>query len=918
MMIAAYVSSAATALALLCHVIAAAEEDVVVLNSDNDQNTICDVNPYVYRFDCHPEYYSSPSRCNNRGCCWRDTLSSSSSSINDDSINTIVNNDGKSSSKIGRPYCYFPVNYPSYKVTQWAETNYGYRAVLIKEASSPWPNDILNLTLYIWFQSQTVLHFKIVDSKNARYEVPIEMPKPPAVKPSTTDYSVEYFSSPFGLKVLRKSTGATLFNSIISTAPLIYADQFLQISTLLDSPWLYGLGENYGPLLIDATQYRKFTFWARDQIPIMHSNLYGAHPFYMNIEKSKEAHGVFFLNSNAMEVDVQPAPALTFRTIGGVLDFYIFTGPTLENVVQQYVQTIGIPAMPPFWGLGFHLCRWKYNNIDRLKTIIKRNKDIGIPYDVQWSDIDYMENEKLWTYDKVNYNGLPQLIDQLHKDTMKYIIILDPGISDKYPGRYPPYDRGVQQNVFIRNYTGHILQGQVWPGPTVYPDFTHPNATSWWLKDAEDFHKVLPYDGLWIDMNEPSNFVSGSSVGCTMNNLDRPPFVPAISGDGTLEFKTLCGSARQHVSTHYNLHNMYGLHEAMATHEVLLKIMKKRSLSVSRSTFPSHGKYGQHWTGDVRATWTDLYYSIPGLLNFQMFGIPFVGADVCGFSGNSNEELCIRWTQLGAFYPFMRNHNDGDSIDQDPGAWGTSAQKIMKEAIELRYSLLPFMYTQFYLNQLDGSPVIRPLSFAFQADVETYKIDKQFLWGSSLLISPILERGKFNLTAYFPSGGWYDVFNHFKLTSVGRYYYLNTPLNKINLHLREGNIIPWQQSAVTTAKSRKNAINLMAGLDTKQAATGQLFWDDGDSLDTIGKKLYTLIKFTASRGTLYGKVQLKGYRPVDELRLGSIAILGVDRKPTTLLLNNKTKEFQWRDDVNEIFITNANVTLLEEFTTVWI
>ncbi|ESO09715.1 hypothetical protein HELRODRAFT_119637, partial [Helobdella robusta] len=724
---------------------------------------------------------------------------------------------------------FFSTNFSSYKLENLRNVSSGYEGFLIRQGNSPWPDNIEMLKFNVWFHSRTIVHFKMIDPVIKRYEVPIEIPAPPSDAPGYRDYQVFFNYEPFGIRITRYGSRETLFNSIISSAPLIYADQFLQISTLLQSKYLFGLGEG-SPY---ASGGRRYTYWARDQTSINNSTLKGEHPFYINVDEySKNAHGVLFLNSNAMDVNVYPTPAATFRSIGGVLDFYIFTGPSLEDVVQQYIQLIGIPTMPPFWALGFHLSNSNYKDIQNLRRTIKRNRDIGIPYDVQWSDVDYMERWKIWTYDKYLYKDLPQLVAELHENFMKYIITLHPGVSNRLSDKYPPYDRGIQQGVFIRNFIHGTLEGSLKPGPVVYPDFAHPNAAGWWLKEAEDFRQVVQFDGLCLDMNEPSNSVDGSTTGCTNNKLDRPPYVPDTAGNGKLEYKTLCSSALQFHSHHYNLHNLYGLHMTMASRKAQDQTTGKRTLSISRSTYPSHGKYGQQWSAGWKSSWEDMRYSITSLLNSQMFGIPFVGVDVCGFNGDSSEELCTRWTQLGAFYPFMRNHNNGNNKASNPGAWHPSIQRLMKEAIELRYSLLPFMYTQFYLNHVDGRPVIRPLSFVFPDDSMTYDNKEQFLWGTSLLVSPILQPASSNQDSkgYFPDGLWYDLFTHAKKESHGEFYKLNSSLCAINLHVRGGSVLTRQKPAVTTAKSRKNPINLLVALNEDQTASGELFCDDGETL----------------------------------------------------------------------------------------
>ncbi|CAF4136985.1 unnamed protein product, partial [Rotaria sordida] len=336
-------------------------------------------------------------------------------------------------------------------------------------------------------------------------------------------------------------------------------------------PFLYGLGEHQQSLLIDVTnQWNKLTFWTRDTPPAQHVNLYGVHPFYINVEMKTNMltnfHGQFFLNSNAMDIDLQPLPAISYTTIGGIIDLYLFTGPTAQDVIQQYWDVIGKPTMPPYWSLGFHLCRYGYNNINNLRAVIQRMHDAEFPYDVQWTDIDAMSSTLDFTYDQTNFNGLPDLVHSLQSEGKHYVNIIDCGISSTQPsGTYLPYDDGLKRGIFITKFNStEPIIGQVWPGLTVFPDFTNASTVEWWTNIAATFHDTIPFDGIWIDMNEPSNFIDGSHDGCTNNSLDKPPFVPHVLGD-SLSAKTLCPSAQHALSSHYNLHNMYGYFEAKAT-----------------------------------------------------------------------------------------------------------------------------------------------------------------------------------------------------------------------------------------------------------------------------------------------------------------------------------------------------------------
>uniref|UniRef100_A0A674DQY7 Lysosomal alpha-glucosidase n=1 Tax=Salmo trutta TaxID=8032 RepID=A0A674DQY7_SALTR len=768
------------------------------------------------RFDCARDRVLSQTECQGRGCCYAPLPQGLSG---------------------GPPWCFYPPSYSGYRMGPLTPTSRGQAATLTRPTPSYLPRDISTLRLEILDETEGRLH--LTDPLSRRYEVPLST----AQSRGNTDtqdhqYVTEFQPDPFGFIVRRKSNGRVLVDTTV--APLLYADQYLQLSTSLASSLVSGLGEHYTPLSLDLN-WTSLTLWNRDMAPHGDANLYGSHPFYMVQEGDGQAHGVFLLNSNAMEVVLQPSPALTWVAVGGILDLYIFLGPDPQSVVRQYLQVIGYPMMPPYWSLGFHLCRWGYRSTNTTREVVRRMHNANFPLDVQWNDLDYADKRRVFTFDPQRFVDLPDMVKEFHQKGMKYILILDPGISSTSPpGTYPPFDEGQRRGVFIRNSTGQTLIGKVWPGPTAFPDFTNPETQSWWEDCIREFHSRVPLDGLWIDMNEPASFVQGSVEGCPDSDLEHPPYVPRVVG-GQLNTGTLCMSAQQNQSTHYNLHNLYGLTEASATHSALVKVRGSRPFVLSRSSFPGIGRFSGVWTGDVRSDWEQLRYSIPAVLLFGLFGVPLVGADVCGFRGDTTEELCVRWTQLGAFYPFMRNHND------KPNAVSGAAQAAMRSAVMLRYSLLPFLYTLFYHTHTSADTVATPLFLQFPSDPNCQTIDRQFLWGSSLLVSPVLEQGAVELAAYLPPGTWYSLHNGQPFYSKGQYLLLPAPLDTINVHVREGHIIPQQEPGLTTSASRSNPFLLMVALSAGGWAWGDLFWDDGDSLDTFQRGDYSYVIFVAGQ-----------------------------------------------------------------------
>uniref|UniRef100_A0A8C6NMU3 Alpha glucosidase 2 n=1 Tax=Nothobranchius furzeri TaxID=105023 RepID=A0A8C6NMU3_NOTFU len=825
----------------------------------------CNVISEPWRFDCYPErgVVVTQELCEARNCCFIPTSSASTSAPSQ-------------SRKNGIPWCFYPLDFPSYSLVSLNETSMGVKGTLVKGGTTYYPGDILTVEMEICHETDTRLHVRITDPSSSRYEVPISVPAA-AKKAENPEYLVELTKQPFGLIVRRRSTGAVLLNTTV--APLFYTDQFLQFSTSLASPYIYGLGEHRSTFLHDV-RWNTLTMWARDVPPM--TNLYGVHPFYLTMEAGGTAHGFFLLNSNAMDVVLQPAPALTWRTIGGILDFYVFLGPDPGSVVEQYVDVIGRPAMPIYWALGYHLCRWGYNSSDSTWEVVKSLRNYGIPHDTQWNDIDYMDQFKDFTFDPTNFDSLPDLVRDLHAHNQTYVIMLDPAISSTQPkGSYWPFDEGLKRGVFMKDAEGKPLIGKVWPGQTAFPDFSDEVTHEWWFDNLRKFHEKVPFDGLWI--------VRGKSTlldSCVQSvHLITVMFV-LFSGvlGGFLRSKTVCASVQQKQSTHYNLHSLYGLMEAKAS-----RILSKRPFVISRSSFPSQGLYSGHWLGDNRSQWKDLYTSITGILTFNLFGIPLVGADICGFSEEPQEELCVRWTQLGAFYPFTRNHNTVGMKPQDPTAFSPLAREAMKQALLLRYSLFPFLYTLFHHAHLHGHTVARPLMFEFPGDVKTYGIDKQFLWGRSLLVTPVLEPGVDFVGGYFPPGLWFDYFTGDSVRSKGEELRLDAPLDKINLHLREGSITPTQAPNLTLWISSGQPLHLVSALSDDGSASGDLFWDDGESLDTYETNQYTYIKAMTSQ-------VLHSSQEASFLSVDSTSFYGVPEKPSRVLVNTREVPFTYRDN----------------------
>ena len=804
--------------------------------------------------------------------------------------------------------------------------------------------------------------FQFRDTERPRYEVPLALDLRTAVRrPRRPEYKIHLPErpSPEPFSVAVSHGGRPAWRLL---PQLTYSDQFIEATLLLGSEDVYGMGENnHDSFRHDLDAGITWPIFARDRAPgDGRENLYGAHPFLTAIENdSGRSFGVLFLNSNAMEYKIfrlNGTAAVTFRTTGGILDLFLFFGRSPLEVLRQYHLTIGLPALPSYWALGFQLSRFGYRSTDDIRRIHARNRAAGIPQDVQYSDIDYMDVRRDFTVQPSQFGDMAKLVSELRGQGVHMALIYDPALAIDF-GKYPPVDRGVAADVFVRWYNNSLVPadqcagchdyvvGYVWPrNKTLFPDFFQKATVDWWTDEMQRFLALAGGpDGFWIDMNEPSNFGTNMekpfnwpsdwppwSLKCPQNALDSPPYptmyVREPGNDSKrLSDKTICmstkhlndvfpapftrqsyrhpGSSERRLGRsrlsikrplahrpsrgrqellHYDTHNLYGWSETYATRQAMNALLGgRRGLLVGRSTFPGSGRWASHWFGDNTARWKDMHRSVVHMFEFAMFGIPHVGADICGFNGNTTEDLCLRWMQLGAFYPFCRNHNTDDGIDQDPAAW-PSVAAASRDALGLRYRLLPYLYTLLYRAAAFGSTVVRPLAFQFPTRPELRGVDTQFLWGGDVMVAPVLfEESLTSVQVTFPPGGWYDLRDgslaHVGNTTATVPY--DVPLDHmIPVFARAGAVLPMQQNAFTTAESRKGAFSLAL---FGRRARGELFWDDGESSDALDAGHFYHCFFHFAGGVLKTLVDSAQTQWLETPLLERLVFHGV-RKPTSV------------------------------------
>ncbi|KAL5332387.1 glycosyl hydrolases family 31-domain-containing protein, partial [Aspergillus crustosus] len=432
---------------------------------------------------------------------------------------------------------------PGYKATKQWETKSGFYAdlSLAGPACNVFGTDLPDLKLEVEYQTDERLHVKILDTNNTVYQVPDDVfPRPGFgewCSPKNSKLKFEFNADPFSFTVSRTDTGEVLFDT--TGNKLVFENQYVYLKTHLpQNPHLYGLGEHSDSFMLNTTNYTR-TIYTRDAYGTPQGqNLYGAHPIYFD-HRQNGTHGVFLLNSNGMDIliDNEGGQYLEYNIIGGVLDFYFIAGPSPRDVAIQYAEITQLPLMTPYWGLGFHQCKYGYQDVYEVAAITANYSTHDIPLETIWTDIDYMKRRQVFTLDPERFPAdlYNDLVDTIHARDQHYIVMVDPAVYYKEPNF--ALDEGLRYDTFLKESNGTEYQGVVWAGPSYFPDWFHPDSQQYWTEQFLAFFDGVngpDIDALWIDMNEPANFYNRPYPGNNTTpeqfaeNNDNPPTPPAL------------------------------------------------------------------------------------------------------------------------------------------------------------------------------------------------------------------------------------------------------------------------------------------------------------------------------------------------------------------------------------------------------
>ena len=613
----------------------------------------------------------------------------------------------------------------------------------------------------------------------------------------------------------------------------IQGDQFRLSKVMPSDEHYFGLGDKTGSF---DRREQAFRMWNTDAYAWQESTdpLYKSIPFYLSY-RAGVSLGVLIDNTWPSSFDFGRTISNTFqyRAEGGAADVYLLYGPSAKHVLQNYAWLTGPTPLPPLWALGFQQSRYSYMSRARVLEVADRLRADKIPADAVYLDIDYQDRNRPFTVNEQTFPDLPGMVATLHHNGFHVVAITDLHVADLPGIGYKPFDSGLAGDHFLKYKDGLLFNGPVWPGPSVFPDFTRQQTRQWWGSLYKQFTND-GIDGFWNDMNEPSVFNSIKTMPDTVvHRIDEPGF-------------------HTRTATHREIHNIYGMENSRATVEGQLVLRPDvRPFVLTRASYAGGQRYAATWTGDNTASWNHLRLTTSMLKNLGLSGFSLAGADVGGYAGTPSAELLTKWIEIAAFQPVDRDHAEKGTGDHEPWANGPEQEDIRRHFIQERYKLMPYLYTTMEEGTRTGLPLLRPVFLEFpDAASDRHPIDLdlsaagEFMVGADLLVaaSPTPESMS-DYVAELPSAGWYDFWTGRRTGEVPTQAPASglqpeaakgPVLSSIRIHpelaalpvfVRPGAILPIEPLVQSTAEQPQGPLTLRVfpGPDCR----GKLYQDDG-------------------------------------------------------------------------------------------
>ncbi len=565
-------------------------------------------------------------------------------------------------------------------------------------------------------------------------------------------------------------------------------------------------------------------------------SLYGAHNFL--VVSGEQTFGLFVDYPARLTFDIgyTRMDTLTIRCEEANLYLYLIEGESAYEIVRAFRKLIGRSYIPPKFAFGYGQSRWGYVTKEDFYKVAEGYRKNHIPMDMIYMDIDYMQDYKDFTLNKKNFQDFPEFVQKMKEQNLRLVPIIDAGV--KVEKGYEVYEEGVKNGYFCKREDGSDFVAAVWPGDTHFPDMLNEDARRWFGEK----YRILTEQGIeafWNDMNEPAIFYTPEGVKKAQEVVKR--FLQDTEGETSIfevrdAIMNLANNKEDYQSfyhqvngtriRHDKVHNLFGYYMTRAAGEAFERIApEKRFLMFSRSSYIGMHRYGGIWTGDNKAWWSHLLLNIKMMPSLNMCGFLYTGADLGGFGADTTRDLLLRWLALGVFTPLMRNHAALGTREQECYQFENIAD--FRHIIEVRYRLIPYLYSEYMKAALDDDLYFKPLAFTYPKDSMALQVEDQLMLGNEIMIAPIYTQNAKGRYVYLPEEMKFVKFlsdgTLYEQTLPAGHHYVEIALNEVPLFIRQNKCIPLAPSAEHVEAIDTKNLTLIG----YQNAEYTLYEDDG-------------------------------------------------------------------------------------------
>lgn len=574
---------------------------------------------------------------------------------------------------------------------------------------------------------------------------------------------------------------------------------------------VYGLGEN-----VRGINKRGWLYTSHNSDDPVHDegkhSLYASHNFFL--VSGKRHVGLFFDTPGEVIFDVgyNKYDQLVVSLPEADVEVYVMEADTDLEVIRSFRHLIGKSYRAPKWAFGYGQCRWSYMTSDEVRDVVAEHRKAGIPLDMLYLDIDYMDAYKDFTLNPQTFGDFDQLVSDMKNQNIHLVPIIDAGV--KVEDGYAFYEEGKEKGYFCKDENGEDFVVGVWPGDCCLPDMLNDEARQW-FGNGYKFLLDKGIDGFWNDMNEPALFYSKKHLNEVMGQVgallqgkldingffgfkDMLEHIPNNEED----YKSFYHNYRGQKIRHDKVHNLFGYYMTRSASEAFKRLAPEREvLMFSRSSYIGMHRYAGIWQGDNKSWWSHLLLNLKMMPSLNMCGFLYTGADLGGFGDHTTEDLMIRWLSLGIFTPLMRNHSALGTRYQE--VYRFDAVEKLKGIIQLRYRLIPYLYQSYEKAIEEDTMMFYPLGMVFPEDEVARRTEDQLLVGDDIMIAPVYEQNAHARHVYLPENMTLLRFDGAvlkeKVVMNAGHHYVEMPLGEVCIFLRDGHQLPLAEVATSVA-----------------------------------------------------------------------------------------------------------------------